>query len=84
MNKKIALVNLIEVSMILSDEDKLELVKRVPALNDKQVDALGTYFAHERQYVLEHRDELIGQMTQFLDELERETSTQAVGVGKPE
>lgn len=84
MNKKVALVNLIEASVLLSNEDKLGLIDRVPALTDKQADVLGRYFASERQFVLEHRDELMQEMQKFLDELERETSAQSVGVGKPD
>ena len=58
MNKKIALVTLIEASIILSDEDRLMLLDLVPGLTDKQVDALGKFFALERQFILSHEDEV--------------------------
>lgn len=84
MNKKIALVTLIEVSFILSDEDRLRLLDLVPGLNDKQVDALGKFFALERQFILTHEDDLRQQFDILLMELERGRKEKVyVGTGKP-
>lgn len=83
MNKKVALVNLIEASVLLSDDDKLALIDRVPTLNEKQVDAMGTYLATERQFVLEHRQELTDSFNAMLAELTKPDEKVYVGSGKP-
>lgn len=82
MNKKVALVNLIEASVLLTDEDKLVLIEKVPGLTDKQVDVAGKYFATERQFVLDHRDELSNNLDAMLLELEKNQNQVFVGSGK--
>lgn len=83
MNKKVALVTLIEASVLFTDDDKLALIEKVPSLNDKQVDALGKYFAIERQFVLDHKEELSNQVDGMLSELDKASHTVYVGTGKP-
>lgn len=84
MNKKIALVTLIEASFILSDEDRMRLLDLVPGLNDRQVEALGKFFALERQFVLAHEDDLRQQFDILVTELERGSREKIyIGTGKP-
>lgn len=71
MNKKIALVTLIEASIILSDEDRLMLLDLVPGLTDRQTDALGKFFAAERQFILSNEDDVKQKLDIMLTELER-------------
>lgn len=83
MNKKIALVTLIKASIILSDEDRLVLLDLVPGLSDRQIDALGKFFVTERQFVLDHEDDVKQKLDSILTELEREDHEKVyVGSGK--
>jgi len=66
MNKKIALIHLIEASVLFTDEDKLALIRYVPSLTDKEVDTLGKYLASERQFILDHEAEIIEQMEELV------------------
>jgi hypothetical protein len=85
MNKKVALVTLIEASVLLSDEDKLALLDRVPALNDKQVTALGKFLAAERQFALDHEDDIRRSMEKLMGTLDLpEKKTVFIGSGKPQ
>lgn len=70
MNKKIALVTLIEASIILSDEDRLMLLDLIPGLTDRQTDALGKFFAAERQFVLANENDVKQRLDSMLTELD--------------
>lgn len=83
MNRKIALVTLIEASLFFSDEDKLALIERVPSLNDKQVETLGKFLAAERQFALDHEAEIRHQFDQLIADMEDADNTVYVGSGKP-
>lgn len=83
MNKKVSLVTLIEASITLSDDDKLALIDRVPSLNEKQVDALGKFFATERQLILDHKSQILVQFDALLAELGKKDNRVLVGSGKP-
>lgn len=80
MNKKIALVTLIEASIILSDEDRLMLLDLVPGLTEHQVDVLGKFFAIERQFILDNEDDVKQKLDSILTELDR-TDNEKVYVG---
>jgi hypothetical protein len=83
MNKKIALVTLIEASIILADEDRLMLLDLVPGLTEKQVEALGKFFALERQFVLSHEDDVKQKIDELLTNLDdTEKDTVYIGSGK--
>ncbi len=88
MNKKIALITLIEVSMVATPEEKLVLIDMVPELTDVQVDALGKYFARERNIVLANESEILNDIQVHLNAPEaiadtHESDAVYVGVGKP-
>lgn len=81
MNKKIALVTLIETSMVATTEEKLVFIDMVPELTDAQVDALGKYLARERDVVLSEEGDI-------METLQRSMNTAGqqvfVGSGKAE
>ena len=86
MNKKVALVTLIEASMMLSSEDKLALIDKVPALNNKQVEALGKMLAQERSILLANQDAIMKNISSHLHKIAGENSASDpvyVGTGKP-
>ena len=85
INKETALVTLIQSSFIFSDEDKLNLIGEVPTYTDRQVDQLGKFLATERQFVLDHEQDIRGHLDSLLSELEKpENEKMFVGTGKPE
>ena len=84
MNKKVALVTLIESSFLLSSDDKLALIEKVPSFTEKQVDTVGKFLALERQIILDHKSELTARFESMLRELDREDTDRVyVGSGKP-
>lgn len=85
INKEIALVTLIQSSFMFSDEDKLNLINKVPTYTDRQVDQLGKFLATERQFVLDHEEDIRSHLDTLLTELEKPESEKVfVGSGKPE
>lgn len=86
MNKKIALVDLIEVSVLLTAEQKLLLLDELSGFNEKQVTALGTFLAMEQQFINEHKDEILTEMKKIYNDLhldEQQANQVFVGTGKP-
>ncbi len=86
MNKKIALVDLIETSVLLTAEQKLGLLDMLPGFNEKQVDTLGELLAMERQFIDDHKEEILGHMKEIYDDLhigEIGDTQVYVGSGKP-
>ena len=87
MNKKLALVTLLEASLMLTAEEKLDLIDAVPGLNDRQVDALGVCLARERELVLANEPAVMSDIQKKLDDIanqdEQRPDTIYVGVGKP-
>jgi len=85
MNKKIALVTLIEASFLLSSCEKLALLDTVPTLNDKQVQALGTMLAKERAVMLANEDAIMTTIQKHLEAMREEDDDNKVyvGTGKP-
>lgn len=76
-------MTLIDASILLSEEDKLRLLDLTPGLNDHQVEALGKFFAAERQYVVENEDDIRQQLDIVLTELEKTGREKVyVGLGK--
>ena len=83
-NNKIALVTLIEASILLSDEDKLELMDEVPAMTDQRVEALGKFLSMEREFAIEHETAIRAHMQALLDNLDAQSDKRVyVGTGKP-
>lgn len=68
MNNKIALITLIDASIVATLEEKLVLIDMVPSLTDAQVDALGKYFARERELTLAQENEIMDSITRTLSQ----------------
>ena len=85
MNKKIALVTLIEASILLSSDDKLALIDAVPGFNEKQVMALGKMLAEERAVLLANEEMIMQTIKTKLDAIsaEGQSNTVYIGTGKP-
>lgn len=80
MNKKVALVTLIEASMVASTEEKLALIDLIPEMTEAQVDAWGKYFAKEREMVLAGEQDVMAELSKLFSE-ESADSENAVYVG---
>lgn len=86
MNKKIALVDLIEASVLLTAEQKLVVLDELPSFTEKQVNTLGSFLAMEQQFITDHKEELLDTMKKLYEELRLEdaqTKQIFVGSGKP-
>ena len=85
MNKKIALVDLLQASILFTAEQKLLILDQLPMFNEKQVDALGSFLAMEQQFIETHNDEIVANMKKMYAELHVQESPDAVyvGSGKP-
>ena len=53
MNKKTALITLVNSSYLLSDELKKEMLNRVDSFTDEQIDSLGKFLALQKKKSLE-------------------------------
>lgn len=85
MNKKIALVRLLEASFVLNDEERFALLEAVPSMNEKQVQAMGTFLATERQFILEHERDMRMNLDKLFKKVEENNKENVyVGVGKPQ
>lgn len=84
MNKKIAVVDLLQASVLLTAEQKLFLLDALPTFTEKQVDALGTFLAMEQQFIATHSDEILANMKKIYEDLHLDDGNNVyVGVGKP-
>lgn len=87
MDKKLALVTLIEHSIVLSDEAKLALLAKMEMMMDKDVMKLGEFLAAERAYVLENQDGIKKSVAEVMDAFAKYTPEPKeqvfVGTGKP-
>lgn len=87
MDKKLALVTLVEHSIVLSDEAKLALLAKMDTITDEEVEKLGAFLATERDYVLENQDGIKKSVAEVMQELASYTPEPKeqvyVGTGKP-
>ncbi len=86
MNNKIALVDLIQASILLTAEQKLTLLDELPSFTEKQVMALGSFLAMEQEFITEHKEEILANMKKIYEELhlgDTPTNQVFVGTGKP-
>lgn len=86
MDKKLALVTLIERSIALSDEAKLALFEKIETMTDEDAEKLGAFLAAERDYVLENEDGIKKSVAEVMDDLAKYTPEPKeqvyVGTGK--
>lgn len=85
--KQDALLILIEESILLSYEQKLDLIDEFPKLTEEQIDALGAFLASEEKIREEFPEDIQKGVESVLSEIVgekiEETNTVFVGVGKP-
>lgn len=86
MNNKIALVDLIQASILLTAEQKLTLLDELPSFTEKQGNALGSFLSLEQEFITDHKEEILDNMKKLYQELhleEAQTKQIFVGSGKP-
>ncbi len=66
MNKKIALINLIENSFLIGDEMKKELLKRTENMTDNEVNKLGKLLVLEREAILSNEKHFLKQIEKMI------------------
>ena len=62
MNKKEALIVLIQNSSILDDGTKLELLGNIGELTDEEVDKLGVFLANAKKISVEQADDILNKL----------------------
>jgi len=82
-----AVLTLLEESILLSYDQKLELVDAFPSLSEEQIDAIGHFLSTEEQIREEYGDDIKLGVEKVLKEItsndEEERKQIYVGVGKP-
>ena len=70
MNKKEALVLLLQNSLMVTDLEKKKILHKLSSLSDEQIDALGTFLSYEQVCMIENKDTLIKQTKLLMNTLE--------------
>ena len=82
-----AVLTLLEESVLLSYDQKLELVDAFPSLSDEQIDAIGQFLATEEQIREEYGDDIKLGVENVLKQItnsdEEDRKQVYIGVGKP-
>ena len=82
-----AVLTLLEESILLSYDQKLELVDAFPSLSDEQIDAIGQFLATEEQIREEYGEDIKLGVEKVLKEItsadNEERKQIYIGVGKP-
>lgn len=66
MDKKIALINLIENSFLIGDELKKELLEKTEYMTDDEVNKLGKLLILEREAILSDENNFIKQIEKMI------------------
>lgn len=69
MDKKAALIILINHSYFLSDEDKKTLLSNLSKLDDEQVEKLGKFLALEKKQSIEQNQNLVDEIEELIKNL---------------
>ncbi|MBI4973300.1 hypothetical protein HZC27_01685 [Candidatus Roizmanbacteria bacterium] len=70
MDKKTALIILLENSFIVPDKAKVAILKQLDKLPSAQIDALGKLLAQERELLLKDKDAILKRAKLLLDTIE--------------
>lgn len=70
MDKKTALIILLENSFIVPDKAKVAILKQLDKLPPAQIDALGKMLAQERELLLKDKDAILKRSKLLLDTIE--------------
>ena len=67
MDKKTALLTLLENSFWIDDPTKLKVIDQIDTLTEEQIDELGKFLVAERDYMIEHEDEVLAKSQKILE-----------------
>lgn len=86
--KQDALLTLIEESILLSYEQKLDLIDEFPRFTEEQIDALGTFLATEEKIREEFPEDIQKGVEKVLSEIvgekiESQDNRLFIGIGRP-
>jgi len=70
MNKKEALVLLLQNSLMVTDLEKKKMLYKLDSLSDEQIDALGTFLSYEQLCLLENKEKILKQTQLLMNTLE--------------
>lgn len=70
MDKKTALITLLENSFWVSDKAKLRILKNLDAYTDIQIDQLGKFLAEERDVMVKDKVKILENTTSLLEIIE--------------
>ena len=70
MEKKDALILLLQNSLIVTDKEKKKILHKLAALSSSQIDALGTFLSYEQVCLMENKDTLLKQTKLLMNTLE--------------
>lgn len=66
MDKKIALINLIENSFVVGNKMKRKLLEKVEYMTDDEVNKLGKFFVSEREFILKDEAGFIAEVDKVI------------------
>lgn len=70
MNKKEALLLLLQNSLMVSDSEKKKIYHKIDTLSSEQIDALGTFLSYEQIALIENKEILLKQTQLLMNTLE--------------
>lgn len=66
MDKRMAIVSLLEHSVAIPDAAKIDILKKLPALPDDKITALYGFLTTEKAFVSQHADTIAENVKQLL------------------
>lgn len=70
MEKKKALLLLLQDSMMVTDAEKKKIFYKIHTFTSEQIDALGTLLSYEQQCLLENKERILKQTKLLMNTLE--------------
>jgi hypothetical protein len=78
MNKRTALVTLLENSFWITDEAKIAVYKKINTLTDDQVMTLGKSLAAVQDYMISHKEEIIKNSETLINSIKDEAQNMKI------
>ena len=70
MDKKQALVFMLENSLVVTDAEKKKILYKLDSFTKEQIDAVGVFLAYEQLGMIENKDKLLKQTKLLMNTLE--------------
>jgi len=70
MNKKEALILLLQNSLMVTDFEKKKILHRLDLLSSEQIDTLGRFLSYEQVCLVENKEKLLKQTKLLMNTLE--------------